>query len=300
MPVNTEVAGEQRPGGELVDERHAAQPLLLRRLTHDRLSLTGLVVVAAFALAALAAPVLAPYDPTVVQAAERLLGPSIEHPLGTDQLGRDLMSRLLFGSRWSLGTAALATLLIMTIGVGLGTAAGYYGGRVGAVVMRVVDMLLAFPSLILALAVVGTLGPGIRNIMIGLVAIWWVDYARIVRGLVLTLREREFVTAARALGAPDHHIITRHILPNVVPPVAVLASLEMGTLILAISGLSFLGLGVQAPTPEWGAMLNDGRPFLRSAPLLMIWPGLAISLVVLGFNLLGDGLRDVLDTRLER
>ncbi|MDP9023058.1 MAG: ABC transporter permease subunit [Actinomycetota bacterium] len=272
---------------------------MLPRLARDRLALTGLVIIAVFAVGAVAAPLLAPHDPNVVDAASRLSGPSAAHPLGTDHLGRDLLSRMLLGSRWSLGTAALATCMVMTIGVGIGTLAGYYGGAVGSIVMRVVDVLLAFPSLILALAVVGTLGPGIRNVIIGLVVIWWVDYARIVRGMVLTLREREFVVAARALGATDRHLVVRHLLPNVVPPVAVLASLEMGTLILAISGLSFLGLGVQPPTPEWGAMLNEGRPFLQSAPLLMVYPGLAISLVVLGFNLLGDGLRDVLDTRLE-
>lgn len=272
---------------------------VLRRFVRDRLSVTGLVVVGLFAVAALAAPLLTTQDPTVVNAAQRLAGPSPEHLLGTDHLGRDIWSRLLFGARWSLGSAALATLLVMTIGVGLGTVAGYYGGTVGNLTMRVVDVLLAFPSLVLALAVVGTLGPGIRNVMIGLVAIWWVDYARIVRSLVLTLREREFVTAARAFGASDLRIMTRHILPNVVAPVAVLASLEMGTLILAISGLSFLGLGVQPPLPEWGAMLNEGRPFLQRAPMLMVYPGVAISLVVLGFNLLGDGLRDVLDIRIE-
>jgi peptide/nickel transport system permease protein len=203
----------------------------------------------------------------------------------------------VFGSRWSLGTAALATVLVMTIGVAIGSVAGYYGGALDDLVGLVVDMLLAFPSLVLALAIAGMLGPGIVNVMIGLVSVWWVGYARVVRGLVLAVRERPFVEAARCLGAPDRRLILQHILPNVLPPVVVLATLEMGGIILAISGLSFLGLGAQPPTPEWGAMLNDGRPFLFSAPQLMIYPGLAISLVVIGFNLLGDGLRDVLDPR---
>ena len=248
-------------------------------------------------LAALLAPVLTPYDPAAAVPTQRLAGPGPEHPLGTDNLGRDILSRLLFGSRWSLGTAAMATLLIMTIGVTVGSVGGYYGGRLDELVGLVVDVLLAFPSLVLALAIAGTLGPGILNIMLGLVSVWWVGYARVVRGLVLATREQQFVLAARCLGARDRRVIVRHVLPNVLPPVVVLATLEMGGLILAISGLSFLGLGVQPPAPEWGAMLNDGRGFLFGAPQLMIYPGLAISLVVIAFNLLGDGLRDAFDPR---
>jgi peptide/nickel transport system permease protein len=254
-------------------------------------------MLAAFALAAVAAPWLTAYDPAAANPALRLAPPSLAHPLGTDNLGRDLLSRLLFGSRWSLGTAAIATALIMTIGLAIGAVAGYYGGVVDDLIVLVIDVLLAFPSLVLALAIAGTLGPGIVNVMIGLVSVWWVGYARVVRGLVLAVRERQFVEAARCLGAADRRVLLRHVLPNVLPPVVVLATLEMGGLILAISGLSFLGLGAQPPTPEWGAMLNDGRAFLLGAPVLMIYPGLAISLVVIGFNLLGDGLRDVLDPR---
>jgi len=247
--------------------------------------------------AAILAPVLTRFDPATANPVQRLEGPSVVHLLGTDNLGRDVLSRLLFGSRWSLGTAGLATLLIMTIGVSVGAVAGYYGGWLDDIVVLVVDVLLAFPSLVLALAIVGTLGPGIVNVMLGLVSVWWVGYARVVRGLVMSTRQRQYVEAARSLGAPDRRIIVRHVLPNVLPPVMVLATLEMGGLILAISGLSFLGLGAQPPTPEWGAMLNDGRAFLQSAPQLMVYPGVAISLVVVGFNLLGDGLRDVLDPR---
>lgn len=277
----------------------SARRSLLTRFRRDRLAMAGLAIVSLFALIALAAPFLAPHDPTAVNPVRRLEGPSLEYLLGTDNLGRDILSRLLLGSRWSLGTAALATVLIMTIGVLVGAVSGYYGGLLDEMLMLVVDVLLGFPNLILALAIVGTLGPGIENVMLGLVSIWWVSYARIVRGLVLSVRERQFIEAARALGIPDRRIIFRHILPNVLPPVIVLATLEMGGLILAISGLSFLGLGVQPPTPEWGAMLNDGRAFFLSAPQLMIYPGLMISLVVIGFNLLGDGLRDVFDPRLK-
>ena len=259
----------------------------------------GVVLVAMFILIGVSAPLLAPNDPTKLHPAQALQGPSAQFPIGTDNLGRDLLSRLLYGSRLSLGTAGFAAVLIMTIGVTVGAISGYAGGWVDILVMRVVDVLLAFPSLVLALAIAGILGPSIVNAMIGLVSVWWVEYARIVRGLVLTLRERPYVEAARAIGARTPRILLYHILPNIAAPVIVLVTLEMGTLILAIAGLNFLGLGAQPPTPEWGAMLNEGRPFLQTAPQLMVYPGLAISLTVLGFNLLGDGLRDALDPRLK-
>jgi peptide/nickel transport system permease protein len=178
--------------------------------------------------------------------------------------------------------------------------AGYFGGLIDDILMRVVDILLAFPSLVLALAIVGMLGPSLTNVMLGMVAVWWVDYARVIRGLTVGMREREFVTSARCAGAPALRIIARHLLPNVVPSVIVLATLELGSLMLAISALSFLGLGAQPPTPEWGTMLNDGRSFFQRAPQLMVYPGLVITLAVIGSNLIGDGLRDVLDPRLKR
>lgn len=273
-------------------------PPLLRRLRHDRLALLGVGLITLFFVVAVAAPLLAPYDPTAVNALQRLQGPSAHHALGTDHLGRDLLSRLLYGSRWSLSAVTVAIAAIMLIGVSVGVIAGFYGGLLDDVLMRVVDVLLALPSLVLALAIAGMLGPGITSVMIGLVSVWWVTYARVVRGMVLTLRERHFIESARGLGARDRRIILRHVLPNVLPSVVILATLELGELILAVSGLSFLGLGAQPPTPEWGAMLNDGRPFLLSAPQLMIYPGLAISAVVVGFNLVGDGLRDLLDPHL--
>lgn len=186
----------------------------------------------------------------------------------------------------------------MSIGVAVGTAAGYFGGLVDEILMRIVDVLLAFPSLLLALAIAGTLGPGLTSVIAALVGVWWASYARIVRGLVLSLREREFITAARGLGASDIHIVRRHILPNIFAPVAILATVEMGELILAVAALGFLGLGAQPPAAEWGTMVNDARPFLLSNPRLMIYPGLAIALAVIGFNLVGDGLRDRLDPRL--
>ncbi|MBA4157373.1 MAG: ABC transporter permease [Gemmatimonadetes bacterium] len=282
----------------MADKPASAWVSLWRRLVRSPLALTGLGMIVLLAVLALAAPLLSPHDPTTVDALRRLKGPSIEHPLGTDHLGRDLLSRLLHGSRWSLGTVTVAAALILSIGVTVGAVAGYYGGFIDDFLMRLVDVLLAFPGLLLALAIAGTLGPGIENVMIGLVSVWWASYARIVRGMVLALRERPFVEAARSLGISEASIIFRHILPNVVPPMVVLATLEMGELILALAALNFLGLGAQPPTPEWGAMINDARPFLLSAPQLMLYPGLAISLVVIGFNLLGDGLRDVLDPHL--
>lgn len=272
----------------------------LRRLLRDPLAATGLVVVALLVLAALLAPLLAPHDPAAVDPLDRLAGSTLEHPLGTDELGRDLLSRLLFGARWSLGIAGSATLVVMVVGVVVGVVAGFYGGLVDTVAMRVVDVLLAFPNLVLYLAIVGTLGPGVQNVFLALVAISWAGYARVVRGLVLSARERVFVTASLSLGATDGRLMLRHILPNVVSPVIVLASLQAGGMILALAALGFFGLGAQPPTPEWGTMINQSRLFLQSAPTLMIYPGAAISLAVLGFNLLGDGIRDAYDPRLGR
>ena len=263
----------------------------------DRLALAGVSLVAVFAVMALAAPLLATHDPALIDAMRRLEEPSREHLFGTDNLGRDTFSRIIHGSRWSLGTVAISTALIMSIGVAVGTAAGYFGGLVDEILMRVVDVLLAFPSLLLALAIAGTIGPGLTSVIAALVSVWWASYARIVRGMVLSIREREFIQAARGLGASDLHIVLRHILPNILAPVAILATVEMGELILAVAALGFLGLGAQPPAPEWGTMVNDARPFLLSNPRLMIYPGLAIGLAVVGFNLLGDGLRDRLDPR---
>ncbi len=276
----------------------SSRPGVFRALLAHRTGVAGLVIVAGVALIAIAAPLIAPDDPTRIDALRRLGPPSADTLLGTDNLGRDILSRLIWGARVSLGTAALAAVLILTIGVGLGMVAGFYGGLLDDLLMRVVDVLLAFPALILALAIAGVLGPSITSVMIGIVAVAWADYARVMRGQVLSARERQYVEAARAIGVGNTRILARHLLPNVLPPILVLASLEMGGLILAISGLSFLGLGAQPPTPEWGAMLNDGRSFIAAAPQLMVYPGLAISIVVVGFNLLGDGLRDAFDPHL--
>lgn len=269
----------------------------LQRLAKDRLALVGLVIVALVILVGVLAPHLMPNDPVRVSLDQRLAPPSAEYPLGTDHLGRCLLSRLIYGTRVSLSTAAVALLTIMLISIPVGTIAGYMGGWVDNLLMRLIDVLLAFPGLILALVIAGMLGPGLLNVMMAVSAVWWVGYARVIRGLVLSVKEKEYIMAARSCGTPEWAIVIRHILPNVLSPVIVLATLDIGKLVLSISGLSFLGLGAQPPTPEWGAMLNDGRPYLQVAPQLMVYPGLAIMITVLAFNLLGDGLRDALDPR---
>lgn len=278
-------------------ERSLVHLRALRAILEDRTAMLGLAIVLLFMLGAVAAPLLSPHDPLAISGS-RLEGPSLSHPLGTDALGRDFLSRLLHGARLSLGSAILAAVLVMTIGLLGGTLAGFYSGLFDTVLMRVVDVILAFPGLILALAIAGLFRPGILPIMLGLVSVWWVRYARIIRGLVLAVREREFIDSARSLGAGDLHIITRHVLPHVVSPLIVLITLEMGSLVLAISGLNFLGLGAQPPTPEWGAMLNEGRTYFLSAPRMVLVPGAAITLAVLGFNLVGDAIRDMLDPKL--
>ncbi len=269
----------------------------LKRLFRNRGAMIGLILVGFMVTVALAAPWIAPHDPNEQFPVRRLEGPSEDFLLGTDNLGRDMLSRIIYGARPSIGSAVLATVIIISIGITVGAWSGYVGGIFDDVAMRVVDVLLAFPNLILALSVVGILGPGLRNMLIAMTFAVWAGYARLVRGIVLEIRERPFVKASVALGARRSEIILRHIFPNIISPVIVLASLQMGYLILSIAGLSFLGLGIQPPTAEWGSMLNAGRNFFQLAPNLMIIPGIAISLTVLGFNLLGDGLRDVLDPR---
>lgn len=248
-------------------------------------------------VSAAAAPLLTPYDPLVIDVRNGLAPPSLAHPLGTDHLGRDVLSRLLFGARASLGTAGVVVALITAIGTAVGMVSGFLGGWVDQILMAFVDVLLAFPSFILALVVAGLLGPGIRNVVLGLALVRWVGCARVVRSLVLSLREREYIQAARSIGARGWHILWRHITPNVLGSVLILATLDLGHTLLNLSGLSFIGLGVQLPAPEWGAMLNYGRPYIQTAPLLMVFPGAAITLSVLAANLLGDALRDLLDPR---
>jgi peptide/nickel transport system permease protein len=277
---------------------------VLRLVRRSPLAGLGALIVGLVIVAALAAPWLATTDPIEQDLAAALRPPfwaqdgSLDHPLGTDHLGRDVYSRLIYGAQISLTISVLAALLGAAVGVAAGLVAGYHGGRVGAVIMRIVDLNLAFPLILLALAVVALLGANLRNLVIVMAITTWMIYARVVRGLSLTLREQEFVQAVRALGAHDARIIARHILPNVLPPVLVIWTLEVARVILMESALSFLGLGVPPPTPTWGRMLAEGRDYLTMAGWISIFPGLAIMLPLVGLNGLGDGLRDLLAPRL--
>lgn len=258
----------------------------------------GLLIVALAVFAAVAGPVLSPYDPSSQELARRLEGPSTTHPLGLDELGRDILARLLAGARISLMVGIAVVGVSSVVGMLFGSIAGYFGGRVDDVISRVVDVLMAFPGILLAIALVAVLGPSLTNVVLALSVIGWVGYARLVRGQALRAREFEFVQAARALGAGPARIVLRHILPTAYPAVVVQATIGMAGAIIAEASLSFLGLGVQPPTPSWGTMLDAGRSHLFDAPHLTIFPGLAIALLVLGFNFLGDGLRDRVDPKI--
>ena len=255
----------------------------------------GAAIVAIAVLAAVAGPWLAPFDPTTQELALRLEGPDAAHWFGLDELGRDIFARVLSGARISLLVGVVVVSVSATVGTVVGSVAGYFGGRIDEAISRLIDILLAFPGLLLAIALVAVLGPSLTNVVLALSLIGWVGYARLVRGLVLRARELEFVQAARAIGATTSRILIRHIIPSTLPAVTVQATLGMGGAILAEAALSFLGLGVQPPTPSWGTMLNYGRGHLLDAPHLTIFPGLAIAILVLGFNFLGDGLRDAID-----
>lgn len=267
-------------------------------LSVNRLAMAGLLVVACLVLVATLAPWLAPWDPNQINVSAILLPPSWTHPFGTDELGRDVFSRMIFGARVSLQVGFVAAGLATLVGVFLGALAGYYGGWVEAAIMRFTDMMLCFPTFFLILAVIALLDPNILNIMavIGLTS--WMGVARLVRAEFLTLKEREFVVAVRSLGAGDGRIIFRHILPNAMAPVLVALTLGVAGAILTESGLSFLGLGVQPPEPSWGNILNQGKDNIEIAWWLSLFPGLAILVTVLGYNLLGEGIRDALDPRL--
>lgn len=260
----------------------------------------GLLIVLIAAIAALIGPTLSPYDPAAQELARRLEGPTLAHPFGLDELGRDILARILSGARISLLVGLAVVSVSSIVGMLLGSVAGYFGGRVDDVISRVIDVLMAFPGILLAIALVAVLGPSLTNVVFALSIIGWVGYARLVRGQALRAREFDFVQAARALGAGSGRIIVRHILPTALPAVVVQATLGMAGAIIAEAALSFLGLGVQPPTPSWGTMLDAGRAHLFDAPHLTVFPGLAIALLVLGFNFVGDGLRDRVDPKLVR
>jgi peptide/nickel transport system permease protein len=257
----------------------------------------GLFIVAAAALLAIVGPALTPFDPASQELALRLAPPSASHPFGLDELGRDVLARVLAGARISFLVGLTVVTVSSVVGTLVGAVAGYFGGAIDDVISRGVDTLLAFPGLLLAIALVAVLGPSLGNVLFALAIIGWVGYARLVRGQVLKAREFEYVQAARALGAGTPRILWRHVVPTAVPAVVVQATLGMAGAIIGEAALSFLGLGVQPPTPSWGTMLNGGRAHILDAPHLTLFPGLAIVCLVLGFNFLGDGLRDRLDPR---
>ena len=279
-----------------VPKRNAGRAL--KKLQINRAAVAGMAVILVLVVAAIFAPFLAPYNPYTVTLETRLQPPGAAHLLGTDELGRDILSRLLYGARVSLWVGIVTVALAGLIGVAGGLVAGYLGGYWEAVIMRLVDVFLAFPVIVLAIAIVAVRGPGLTNVLIALALVYWTTYARVARSVVLILREEEYTWAARTLGASASRIMVRHLLPNAIAPLVVLASLGMGNAIVAEAALSFLGLGIQPPEASWGSMLNVGMGFLRDASFLSITPGLAIFVTVLGFNLLGDGLRDALDPRL--
>jgi peptide/nickel transport system permease protein len=271
---------------------------LPRAARHNPLAAIGMVLIAVFVILALFAPWIAPQDPAHIDLPTRLSLPSTGHWLGSDELGRDILSRVVYGSRISMLVGGSVVAVSLTLGLIIGSIAGYYGGQLDRFVNVVVmNAFLSFPGILIAIAFVAFRGPGVLNLVLALSLGGWVGYARLVRAQVLAAREREFVEAARALGATDLRVIVRHILPNIIQPVVVQAAIGMAGAILAEATMSFLGLGVPPPTASWGAMLNDGRAHLFDAPHLVIFPALAVMLAVLSFNFLGDALRDYLDPR---
>ena len=272
---------------------------MMREFSKNRMALAGLAFIAIMLIFAIFAPFIAPYDPSRIDTKNILSGPSKEHIFGTDTLGRDIFSRIIYGSRVSLSIGFIALGIAVLIGVFFGSIAGYYGGRIDSLIMRFVDIMLCFPTFFLILAVIAVLEPSIFNIMVVIGATGWMGVARLIRAEFLSLKERDYVVAARVMGASDSWIILRHLIPNAIAPVLVSATLGVGGAILVESSLSFLGIGVQPPTPSWGNILMDGKSTLGVAWWLTIFPGIFILLTVLAYNLLGEGLRDLLEPRLK-
>ena len=271
----------------------------LRRLRRQPLSIFSAILVLMLILIAIFGPLLAPYDPNDIDMANRFAPPSLEHPFGTDDFGRDILSRVMVGARVSLMVGIIAVGLSATVGSALGLVAGYTGRLTDEIIMRAMDIIFAFPAILLAIAIMAALGRGVGNAMIAIGIVYIPIFARITRGSVLSVREEVFIEAARSIGSTDGRIMLRHILPNILSPIIVEITLSLSFAILAEAALSFFGLGTQPPDPSWGRMLSEGRAYFQQSAWLAIFPGLAIMLTVLGFNLLGDGLRDALDPRLK-
>jgi peptide/nickel transport system permease protein len=284
-----------------VDKTYSGNPWYEagRRLVKNRIGLLGIIFIGILVFVAIFAPYIAPHDPLQQNIMMRYQAPSSEHILGTDEMGRDILSRIIYGSRISLQVGLFSIGLALVIGVFLGILAGYYGGIWDMLIMRAMDIMLAFPSILLAIAIVAILGPQLRNAMLAIGIINIPRFARIIRSSALSIKESEYIAAAKMMGASDVRIIFNHLLPNAMAPLIIQTTLSIATAILEAAALSFLGLGAQPPTPEWGAMLSDARSSLQRAPWVATFPGIAIILGVLGFNLLGDGLRDALDPKMK-
>lgn len=272
----------------------------VRRLKRDKAAIAGCIVIVALLIMAILAPIITPYDPIKQNYDKLLLPPSPRHPLGTDQYGRDLLTRIIFGCRYALLIGVGVVTIQLVVGVTLGLVAGYYGGFIESIIMRLTDVMLAIPSVVLAVTIAGFLGGGIQNVIIAVGAIGWRAYTRLVCAQVLSAKEETFVESARAIGCSNLRIIMRHILPYSLAPVIAYTSISVAVAILWAAALSFLGLGAQPPTPEWGAMLADGREFMMDAWWIATFPGIAIMITVLGFNFFGDALRNALDPKMER
>jgi len=272
--------------------------LISREIWKHPLALIGLIIILGLLIVAVLAPVIAPNDPYYQVAEDRLQPPSIRYPFGTDDMGRDIFSRVIWGSRLSLAASVVVLTLASSIGIVIGSIAGYMGGKVDDILMRLTDMFLAFPAMILAMVIASALGPSLLNAMLAISVVWWPWYARLIRGQILSLKNMEYVEAAKALGASNRRILWKYILPNCMAPMIVQATLDSGYAILTTASLSFIGVGALAPTPEWGSMISIGRSFILVQWWYPTFPGLAIFMAVAGFNLLGDGLRDILDPRL--
>jgi peptide/nickel transport system permease protein/oligopeptide transport system permease protein len=270
-----------------------------KRLKRNNAAMIGLVMVILFVIVAITAPLLAPQDPYEIDLGSVLQEPSLQHWLGTDYYGRDLMSRVIYGSRISLSVGIIVQVIALSIGTLMGSLAGYYGGKIDMFIMRIVDIVMSFPSLLLTIAIMVALGPSLYTVFFALGIVWWTRTARIVRSEFMRHREREYVEAAKALGHKDFSIMYKHILPNCLAPLIISFTMGIASSIMAEAGLSFLGLGAQEPMASWGSIINNGLQYLRTAPWYSFFPGLAIAYTVLGFNLLGDGLRDAMDPKMQ-
>jgi peptide/nickel transport system permease protein len=293
VPDTLEQAGQPRARAQ----RSGLRYFIRRFSSESPLNVVSLAIIVVFLILCVGGNILAPYDPLATSASDRLLAPSLDHPFGTDEIGRDILSRVMSGARYSLGIAVLILVIAIPVGTLVGVVAGYAGGIVDELLMRLTDIFLAFPAIILAMAIAAALGPNLRNTVIALTAVYWPWYARLVRGQILQIKEQDYVEAGRALGASTPRLVLRHILPNSVAPIIIQGTIDVGFAVLATSSLSFIGLGAQPPTPEWGTMITNSRTYFRVAWWYFTFPGIALMLTVVGFNLFGDGLRDYLDPR---